>query len=138
MLKLLGAKPIPTELHPEAIHLGAEVAAGKVTTRWGTMLVIFMRIVSALWIFQGLLQWKTILAPDGLPLDSMPKPVAVAVAFFAVSDLLAAVGLWLATPWGGVLWLFSACAAIVIALFMPELQIGGRVMLLIDFVLIVA
>ena len=30
--------------------------------------------------------------------------------FFAVSDLLAAVGLWLAAPWGGVLWLI--CAAI--------------------------
>jgi hypothetical protein len=27
------------------------------------------------------------------------------IVFFAAVDLLAAVGLWLAAPWGGVLWL---------------------------------
>ena len=39
-----------------------------------------------------------------------------AVIFFAVLDLLAAVGLWLATPWGGVLWLFAALSQIFIAM----------------------
>ena len=32
----------------------------------------------------------------------------VMIGFFAVCDLMAAVGLWLAAPWGGVLWLICA------------------------------
>jgi transcriptional regulator with XRE-family HTH domain len=54
------------------------------------------------------------------------------------SDLLAAVGLWLAAAWGGVLWLFSACAGIIITLFMPDFQSGGLVMVLVNLVLIFA
>ncbi len=35
---------------------------------------------------------------------------------FAIANLVAAVGLWLATPWGGALWLFAASAQIFIAI----------------------
>ena len=41
---------------------------------------------------------------------------SAAVMFFSVIDFLAAVGLWLATPWGGVLWLFAAVAQIFVAI----------------------
>ena len=40
----------------------------------------------------------------------LPRPLQATIVFFAAVDLLAAVGLWLAAPWGGVLWLL--CAAI--------------------------
>ena len=40
--------------------------------------------------------------------------------FFSVLDLLAAIGLWLATPWGGVLWLFAALSQMVVAMMMPH------------------
>jgi hypothetical protein len=46
------------------------------------------------------------------------------------------VGLWLAAAWGGVLWLFSACAGIIIILFMPDFQAGGLFMVLLSLLLI--
>jgi hypothetical protein len=102
---------------------------------YGFLLVVFMRIMAVLWMFQGLMQWKLILAPDSVPLDALPMPVATAIGFFAVIDLLAAVGLWLASPWGGVLWIFSASASIVVSLFMPGFHAGGRIVMAIDFAL---
>jgi hypothetical protein len=43
------------------------------------------------------------------------------IVFFAAVDLLAAVGLWLAAPWGGVVWLL--CAAIEVV--SPALGVRG-------------
>jgi hypothetical protein len=47
--------------------------------------------------------------------DTLPGATSVAVIFFAIADLVAAVGLWLATPWGGALWLFAATSQIFVA-----------------------
>ena len=41
--------------------------------------------------------------------------MSAAIIFFAIADLVAAVGLWLATPWGGALWLFAATSQIFVA-----------------------
>jgi hypothetical protein len=38
----------------------------------------------------------------------LPRALQGTIVFFAAVDLLAAVGLWLAAPWGGVLWLLCA------------------------------
>ena len=35
-------------------------------------------------------------------------------------NLLAAVGMWLAAPWGGVLWLFTAVAQAFVAVLLPD------------------
>ena len=120
----------------ETIDLGPN-SQQRQSDRWGLMLVIFMRVVAVLWLFQGLMHWKTILAPEVAPLDALPGPVAAAIVFFAVSDLLAAVGLWLAAAWGGVLWLFSACAGIIITLFMPDFRVGGLMLVLMNLSLII-
>ena len=45
--------------------------------------------------------------------------------FFAVIDLVAAVGLWLAAAWGGVVWLTAAISMAAIELFFPQV-FGGR------------
>ena len=118
----------------EVIHLGANGSAA----RWGLYLVIFMRITAALWLVQGLMQWRIILAPEASPLDAMPSLEAAAVVFFAITNLLAAVGLWLAVPWGGVLWLFAVSAQMFMIGFLPGLIDGGRLMLALDVALIVA
>ncbi len=120
----------------ELIDLGPN-SEQRQADRWGFLLVVFMRMVSVLWLLQGMMQWKSILAPDQVPIDALPSHVATAIAFFAVADLLAAVGLWLAAAWGGVLWLFSACAGIIVILFMPEFHAGGLLMVLVSVVLIV-
>jgi hypothetical protein len=123
------------ETKGEVILLGAE---GGGATRWGLYLVIFMRVTAALWLLQGLLHWRTILAPEESPLDAMPSLEAAAVVFFSITNLVAAVGLWLAAPWGGVLWLFAVSAQMFMIGFMPGLIEGGRLMLALDVSLVVA
>jgi uncharacterized membrane protein (DUF2068 family) len=86
---------------------------------WGLVLVIFMRLLAMLWVVQGLLQWVAVLLPQEALFDHVSALWSAAVMFFAVFDLVAAVGLWLATPWGGVIWLFGALAQILAAVAIP-------------------
>jgi hypothetical protein len=57
-----------------------------------------------------LFNWAIILgAFPGLgDFASMPLPLQAIIVTFACFDLLAAVGLWLAAPWGGAIWLLCA------------------------------
>jgi hypothetical protein len=136
-MKAAGRRPKP--LHDEFIQLGADAKKAKPEgADWGFMLLVFMRVVAAVWVFRGLLQWNTILSSEQTPFETLPVIVATCVIFFAVADLIAAVGLWLAAPWGGVLWLFSALAGILVAIAVPAYDGGGRVMMVVNFVLIVA
>jgi nicotinamide riboside transporter PnuC len=82
--------------------------------------VIFMRLLALIWIAQGLAQWSAVLLPSQPLFDKVSQVWGGAVIFFAVLDPVAAVGLWLATPWGGVLWLFSAIAQIFVAAAIPD------------------
>ena len=43
------------------------------------------------------------------------------IVYFGVINLLAAVGLWLATAWGGVVWLLAATSALTLAVLTPQL-----------------
>ena len=43
-----------------------------------------------------------------------------ATVFFAVIDLVAAVGLWLAAPWGAVVWLTAAVSMVVVNVFFQQ------------------
>ncbi len=104
-----------------AIVLSQGSQAGQ-RSRAGFYLVLFMRLVAALSIVEGLLHWKTVLGPMDERGAFMALPVSVTstVVFFAIIDLVAAVGLWLATPWGGVIWLVSIGAQILVAVVMPD------------------
>jgi hypothetical protein len=102
-----------------AIKLGDRGDAGE-KNAWGLILVVFMRLLAALCVVQGLIQWSAMLAPNQALFDTATPIYGAAVIFFAVLDLLAAVGLWLATPWGGVLWLFRSVAQIFAALAIPS------------------
>jgi len=73
----------------------------------------------------------------GADLRHMPSSAALAIIFFSVLDLIAGVGLWLATPWGGVLWLLIASAQIFVAASMPQFFAGGYWLIGVDLVLIV-
>ena len=115
----MSQRPTGREVPPyepdAAIRVGLS-AREQIETRWGLILVIFMRLLAALWILQGLSEWASFMMPRGAVFDHMSKSQTAAVMFFSVIDFLAAVGLWLATPWGGVLWLFAAVAQVLIAL----------------------
>jgi len=50
-----------------------------------------------------------------------------ATVFFAVIDLVAAVGLWLAAAWGAVIWLTSVASMLAVEIFFPQVFGGGWV-----------
>ncbi|RYC33109.1 hypothetical protein D3273_04325 [Lichenibacterium minor] len=91
-------------------------------TRFSFALVAFMRVTAAVWIVQGLLQWTAVLGTGagGLsPFSALAPPAMVAAVFFAVVDFVAAIGLWLAAPWGGVMWLVAVGAQLLVLVVMP-------------------
>ncbi len=97
--------------------------------KWGVLLLRFMRIVALFWVIQGLLHWRIVMATNQSIFDVMPRNAAFAIIFFAVLDLVAGVGLWLATPWGGVLWLLIASAQIFVTLSIPGFFVGGYLLI---------
>jgi len=119
-----------------AIRLGEKAYAEREALRWGIVLVVFMRLLAALWMAQGLGQWVSVLISNAPLFDSMPPSVASAVIFFGVIDLVAAVGLWLATPWGGVLWLLAAISQIFIAIAIRHFFSLETLIIISDFLLI--
>jgi hypothetical protein len=119
-----------------AIRIGDPGVAGE-ATKWGHLLTRFMRVMAVFWLLQGLAQWQVILTAQKSIFDTMPQSAALAVIFFGVLDLVAGVGLWLATPWGGVLWLLIASAQIFVAASLPSFFAGGYWLIGVDVLLIV-
>lgn len=76
-------------------------------------LVVFLRISAVIWLFTGLVHWARIvgyLPWRGQVFADMPIEWQSAIVFYGVIDLVAAVGLWLATSWGVTVWLIAiAC-----------------------------
>lgn len=94
---------------------------------WTRRLLWFLRAMAALSIMKGLLHWSMVIGigdPIGTAFDQKAQAWQAATVFFAVLDLVAAVGLWLAAAWGGVIWLTTMISMIVIELFFPQV-FGG-------------
>jgi hypothetical protein len=101
--------PRSDEPDNEVILVGPEAERKRrAATRWGVMLVIYMRILAVFWLSFGVLHWAAILSPSPASFEGLPFHLAVTIAVFAVADLVAAVGLWLVAPWGGAIWLATA------------------------------
>jgi len=61
-----------------------------------------------------------------------------ATIFFAVIDPVAAVGLWLAAPWGAVVWLTSSVSMAVILLFFQQIFGGQPIVVALEAVAVAA
>ena len=90
---------------------------------WTDRLVLFLRVMAAVSMIKGLYHWAAVCgfvgAADGGFFGHTPQ-WQTATVFFAVIDLVAAVGLWLAAPWGAVVWLTSAVSTAVIDVFFNQ------------------
>lgn len=104
-VQVLGHAPLPPIAGDNG---GTTLGAGPV--RWTAMLVWFMRTMALVWIAKGLFNWSVILDANPRVADFVTLPIVLeaTIIFFAAADLIAAIGLWLASPWGGVLWLVCA------------------------------
>jgi hypothetical protein len=96
---------------------------------WMRRLILFLRVMAAVSLFKGLYHWSLVLGVGdgaGSTFEAHPMPWQAATVFFAVIDLVAAVGLWLAAAWGGVVWLTAAISMAAIEMLFPQV-FGGRV-----------
>jgi hypothetical protein len=95
--------------------------------RWGFVLTWFMRLLAILWILKGLSSWAVILgvwSPVG-PFEVRSTGYQATIIYFAVMDLVAAVGLWMASTWGGVMWLLAVMSHLILAIFFPRIVSAG-------------
>ena len=98
-------------------------------TPWTRRLVLFLRIMAMISLAKGIYHWSLVLGigdGSGSTFEQATMPWQAATVFFAVIDLVAAVGLWLAAAWGGVVWLTASISMAAIELFFPQV-FGGRV-----------
>jgi len=104
----------------EPVH---EREGGQGIGRWTRRLVLFLRVMAGVSMLKGLYHWSRVCgigvdANDAFQLHSIAWQAAT--VFFAVIDLVAAVGLWLAAAWGAVIWLTAIASMLALEIFFPQ------------------
>ncbi|RYE33676.1 MAG: hypothetical protein EOP23_07895 [Hyphomicrobiales bacterium] len=102
---------------------GTGESEGKQANRWRLVLVWFLRLLSAFWLAKGLTAWMVIFGLPGNPqppFENRLLSYQAIIVYFAVIDLVAAVGLWLTSTWGGVLWLLAAISQMLLGFLFPR------------------
>ena len=105
-----------------------ERAAAAGVLRWGFVLTWFMRLLAVLWIIKGLSAWAVILgmwSPVGA-FETRSTGYQATIIYFAVIDLVAAVGLWMASTWGGVMWLLAVMSHLILGSLLSADRVGRR------------
>jgi hypothetical protein len=120
----------------EPVHTEEERRRGQ---RWTPRLVVFLRVMAGLAMLKGLFHWAVLLGigegPDTV-FTRQSMPWQTATVYFALIDLMAAVGLWLAATWGAVVWLTAAVSMAVVEVFFPQIYGGSIFIIVTEFALI--
>ncbi len=109
----------------EPVH---EHEADRGVGRWTRRLVLFLRVMAGVSMLKGIYHWSRVCgigvdASDMFQYHSIAWQAAT--VFFAVIDLVAAVGLWLAAAWGAVIWLTAVASMLAVQIFFPLVFGGG-------------
>lgn len=133
------------DAHPRELQTGSVApinsAAAAEDGIWTRRLVFYLRVMAGLAMIKGLYHWAQVTGFIGGEEDAfLNQPVAwqSATIYFAVIELVAAVGLWLATPWGAVVWLTSVVSMAVIELMFPLIYGGNFIVVMFELVLLAA
>ena len=95
---------------------------------WTRRLVLFLRIMAVVSVMKGLYHWAQVTGFVGSEEEAFENQTLAwqaSTVYFAVIELVAAVGLWLATPWGAVVWLITVVSMTVIELMFPAIYGGS-------------
>jgi hypothetical protein len=116
----------------EPVHEGESTTGAG---RWTWRLVLFLRVMAGVSMLKGLYHWSWVcgigVGPSQLfELHSVAWQTAT--VFFAVIDLVAAVGLWLAAAWGAVIWLMAIASMLAVDMFFPQVFGGGWLIAIVD------
>ncbi len=120
----------------EPVQAGKALASGGT---WTEYLVLFLRVMAGVSLVKGLYHWAEICGIGALPSEGFETHTVAwqaATVFFAVLDLVAAVGLWLAAAWGAVVWLSSVVSMAVVELFFPKVYGGSFVIVAVEMALL--
>ena len=122
----------------------AAIASGRVEsgdTAWTGRLVLFLRAMAIISMVKGLYHWAQVtgfIGGEEGAFENQTTAWQTATVYFAVIELVAAVGLWLATPWGAVVWLTAVVSMAVIELMFPAIYGGGLIIVGIELVMLAA
>jgi hypothetical protein len=108
---------------------------------WTRRLVIFLRLMAVLSVAKGLYHWAQVtgfVGGEDDVFENQPMAWQTATVYFAVIELVAAVGLWLATPWGAVVWLTTVVSMAVIELMFPGIYGGSLAVVGVEALLLAA
>jgi Family of unknown function (DUF6163) len=108
---------------------------------WTRRLVLFLRIMAVISVTKGLYHWAQVTGFVGGEDDAFQNQSMAwqtATVYFAVIELVAAVGLWLATPWGAVVWLTTVVSMAVIELMFPGIYGGSLVVVVLEAIMLAA
>ena len=109
--------------------------------RWTERLVLYLRVMAGLSLLKGLWHWAAVTgivvgAEGGF--EDRPMSWQAATVFFAVIDLVAAVGLWLAAAWGAVVWLTAVVSMMAVEFLFPQVYGGHPVVVAIQLAFLFA
>lgn len=108
---------------------------------WTRRLVLFLRVMAVLSIIKGLYHWAQVtgfVGTEDEAFENQAMAWQTATVYFAVIELVAAVGLWLATPWGAVVWLTTVVSMAVIELMFPGIYGGSLIIVGLEGLLLAA
>src|SRR3981189_1793803 len=108
---------------------------------WTRRLVLFLRIMAAISILKGLYHWAQVtgfIGGEEEAFENQSMAWQTATVYFAVIELVAAVGLWLATPWGAVVWLTTVVSMAVIELMFPAIYGGSITIVAVEALMLAA
>jgi hypothetical protein len=123
---------IPSRDHPRDNAMSvAAISSDRIESDdnvWTRRLVFFLRVMAVVSVAKGLYHWAQVTGFVGGEEDAFENQSMAwqaATVYFAVIELVAAVGLWLATPWGAVVWLTTVVSMAVIELMFPGIYGGS-------------
>jgi Family of unknown function (DUF6163) len=122
----------------------AAISSGRIEAddnAWTRRLVFFLRIMAVISVGKGLYHWAQVTGFVGGEEEAFENQALAwqtATVYFAVIELVAAVGLWLATPWGAVVWLTTVVSMAVIELMFPAIYGGSLIVVTAEALMLAA
>jgi hypothetical protein len=108
---------------------------------WTRRLVLFLRIMAVVSVAKGLYHWAQVtgfVGGEDQAFENQTLAWQASTVYFAVIELVAAVGLWLATPWGAVVWLITVVSMTVIELMFPAVYGGSLTVVVAEALMLTA
>jgi uncharacterized membrane protein (DUF2068 family) len=109
------APPRPVDPHGQRDIIAGDSVA-RMRTRWTRLLIFYLRALAVLAMTRGLIDWARIigfLGPEDM-FERAPLIWQTTLSLYAVLNCISAVGLWLASAWGAVLWLIVTLCEVLL------------------------